>query len=167
MLLCVSIIRLYVCMADTRYGAGVGLSWVSSDRGATSTSTLSSCASGGNRWEYSSLASYVCVCVCERERERNRGIMSVCTELTLVRVSYGGGGGGGAGILSPPPPPPRNLEIEYGYYITCYWIQNFPGEGCPQTTLVGTHTFHTLLSSCYHPVSPPPTQNPVWNPVSH
>jgi len=23
--------------------------------------------------------------------------------------------------------------------------------------------FHTLLSSCYHSVFPPATQNPVWN----
>ena len=38
----------------------------------------------------------------------------------------------------------------------------FLGEGMPQTPLVGTHVFHTLLSSCYHPGRP--TQNPVWNP---
>ena len=92
----------------------------------------------------------------------------------------GVGGGGGAGIISPPP---RNLEIEYGYYISYLQvtehikyvsskcclevcprlrqkqsdrmqIQNFPKGACPHPPLVGMHTFHTLLSSCYHPVSP-------------
>ena len=40
-------------------------------------------------------------------------------------------------------------------------IQNFPQGGggeCPQTPLVGTNSFRTLLSSCYHSV-PPPSQS--------
>ena len=51
--------------------------------------------------------------------------MHTCTHTTHthmhIRVSYGGGGAG----IPPPPtqpqfPPPRNLEIEYGYYISCH-----------------------------------------------
>ena len=99
--------------------------------------------------------------------------------------------GGGAGIPSQPQfSLPRNLEIEYGYYLhvterMCHqnvrkfcprWGQkqseryinsrfSWGGEGrggsgghAPQTPM---HGFHTLLSSCYHPVPPLPTQNPV------
>ena len=100
-----------------------------------------------------------------------------------TRVSYRVGGG--AGIPSQPQfSLPRNLEIEYGYYLhvterMCHqnvrkfcprWGQkqseryinsrfSWGGEGrggsgghAPQTPM---HGFHTLLSFCYHPVSPP------------
>ena len=100
------------------------------------------------------------------------------------RVSYRGGGGGGPEI-SPPQPQfslPRNLEIEYGYYISYLHVsermchQNVwkfcPrlrqkqserhinskfswGGACLQNPLVGIHAFRTLLSSYYHPVFPP------------
>ena len=91
----------------------------------------------------------------------------------------GGGGGGGAGI------PPRNLEIEYGYYISFYMLLNISMyrqnvvwkilsqiavrsdlRGCklmPQTPVVGTHAFHTVLSSCYHPFSPHNSKSCMYN----
>ena len=33
-------------------------------------------------------------------------------------------------------------------------IQNFSEGHAPNTPLVGMHVFRTLLSTCYHPVSP-------------
>ena len=79
--------------------------------------------------------------------------------------------------------PPRNLEIEYGFYISylhvtehkyvsskCLEILSktvseaiwedvnskiFLGGACPQTPLVGTNTLRMLLWSCYYLVSRP------------
>jgi len=45
-------------------------------------------------------------------------------------------------------------------------IQNISGGGLPPDP-PSRHAwggFRMLLSSCYHPVFSPPTQNPVWNP---
>ena len=103
-----------------------------------------------------------------------------------------GGGGGGAWNS---PPPPRNLEIEYGYYISYLHVteHKYVSSKCcleilsqiaseaiwedvnskiscggmpPDPPSKHAHvSFRMLLSSCYHPVPPPPTQNPVWNPA--
>ena len=93
------------------------------------------------------------------------------------------GEGGGGWNFPPPPPPPEILKLSVVIILAIYmllnismchqnvvWkfcprlrqkqsertkIQKFPGGACPQTPLVGTHAFRTLLSSCYHPVFPP------------
>ena len=46
------------------------------------------------------------------------------SSLTHRRVSYrrGRGGGGGGGGWLEFLPPPRNLEIEYGYYVSCLHV---------------------------------------------
>ena len=64
------------------------------------------------------------------------------------------------GSWNPSPPPPRNLEIEYGYYCFVTGIKQqscprlrqkqseridlnskFSSVACPQTPVVGTHTY--------------------------
>ena len=42
-----------------------------------------------------------------------------------------------------------------GIYIYIYINSKFSWGACPQIPLVGMHAFCILLSSCYHPVSPP------------
>ena len=67
------------------------------------------------------LVHFSCVCVCISKQSMN-----------CIRVSYrgGGGGGGGAGISSPPatispPPQKKNLEIEYGFYISYLHVTGY------------------------------------------
>ena len=49
---------------------------------------------------------------------------------------------------------PRLCQKQSERYIN----SKFSWGACPQTPLVSMHTFHTLLSSCYHPVFLPPPQ---------
>ena len=86
-----------------------------------------------------------------------------------VRVSYRGG--------IPPPsrnfPSPEIMKLGMVIIVLSQVLNNnlvpdcvrsnlrgskfktFPGGACPQTPLVGTQAFHTLLSPCYHAVPPP------------
>ena len=60
---------------------------------------------------------------------------------------------------------PRLRQKQSERYIN----SKFSWGACPQTPLVGMHAFCTLLSSCYHPVSPPPNSNSCmkpWSPCS-
>ena len=127
------------------------------------------------------LVHFSCVCVCISEQSVNH-----------IRVSYKGGGGA---LESPPPPshnfslPPRNLEIEYGFYISYLHVteHKYVSSKCLQILSqivseairedVNSKIFlwgrggggcpqipivgtNALLWSCHYPVSPP-SQNLV------